>query len=169
MNQGPIRVFYDKDHKEDPSNCDPLILAHFDPISDSLSPRSQLMALKSPLVLHMLNRRFKGILPKIIHSIAMMAISAELPKGLSTHKFFGVAKDILKHEDAAAETGLKAFETQWIDSSGCPRFTVKWAFNKKRMEVDFEVEQENTNAKGKWVAKHVQVCRIVVVCSQSIM
>ncbi|KAJ3047353.1 hypothetical protein HK097_011598, partial [Rhizophlyctis rosea] len=150
VNQPPLRP---KD--PDPDTCDKLLLTHFDPLSDPLSPRSQLLALKSPLVLHMLNRRFK-ILSKIIHNVGMSAISGELTSGLSTHKFFNVANKILKSEESTSDTPLKAFEGQWVDGSGCPKFCVKWAFNKKRMEVDFEVEQENSNKGGKAVAKPVQ-------------
>ncbi|KNC99010.1 uncharacterized protein SPPG_05960 [Spizellomyces punctatus DAOM BR117] len=113
---------------------------HFHPDDDWASVRSEFLSLKSPIILYMLERRMgKGMLQKMVNKILLSAAAGELPNGLSTHHFLRVARKL------TGKLELKTFADQWIYGSGCPRFSFKYNFNRKKMMVEFKFRQENTN------------------------
>ncbi|KAJ3023761.1 hypothetical protein HKX48_001289 [Thoreauomyces humboldtii] len=125
---------------DQPTMIDPLILQHFHPDDDWASVRSEFISLKAPIVLYMLDRRMgKGMMRKLLSTLLQSAAAGELPNGLSTHHFLRVAKKI------TGKLELKLFADQWIYGSGCPRFSFKYNFNRKKMVVEFRFFQENSN------------------------
>ncbi|KAJ3042424.1 hypothetical protein HDV00_007380 [Rhizophlyctis rosea] len=145
VNQPPMCTL--PDSTTDLQTIDPLLLPFYDPSNDTLSPRSHLMSLKSPIILHMLDRRFKGLLPKLISTINMTAISGDLPQGLSTHYFLRQAGKVVERRD------VDIFADQWIHKSGVPRFRFGYTFNRKHNYVYFDVGQECSNLGGVGAAK----------------
>ncbi|TPX68903.1 hypothetical protein SpCBS45565_g02812 [Spizellomyces sp. 'palustris'] len=130
----------DPSSDEQPTMIDPLVLQHFHPDDDWASVRSEFLSLKSPIILYMLERRMgKGMLQKMVNKILLSAAAGELPNGLSTHHFLRVARKL------TGKLELKTFADQWIYGSGCPRFSFKYNFNRKKMMVEFKFRQENTN------------------------
>jgi aminopeptidase N len=118
---------------------DPLLWVHSHPCDAPEHVRSELVQLKSWIVIHMLERRLgKGNLQKVIHQLLVATCSMELPSGVSTHHFFKVCKKLTN------KTELKQFADQWIYRQGVPRFIFSWAFNRKKMVVEFRMRQENT-------------------------
>lgn len=100
--------------------------------------------LKAPLVIYMLDKRMcKGggtlglsrVLPKILVS----AMSGELAQNaISTHYFLRLCRKVSGFD-------TKVFAEQWIYKSGCPKFSFKFHFNRKKMVVEIHMSQENTN------------------------
>lgn len=101
--------------------------------------------LKAPLVIYMLDKRMcKGggtlglsrVLPKTLVS----AMSGELAQNaISTHYFLRLCRKVSGFD-------TKLFAEQWIYKSGCPKFSFKFHFNRKKMVVEIHMSQENTNA-----------------------
>ncbi|KAI9090462.1 hypothetical protein DFS34DRAFT_637443 [Phlyctochytrium arcticum] len=122
---------------------DPLLLHHFSPEDDWGHVRSEFINLKAPLVILMLRKRMgKGMLQKLLMKLLASAAAEELPNGLSTHHFLRLARKL------TGKLELKSFADQWIYGSGCPRFSFKYTFNRKKMMVEFKFHQENTNGKA---------------------
>ncbi|KAI9256062.1 hypothetical protein EDC94DRAFT_636102 [Helicostylum pulchrum] len=100
--------------------------------------------LKAPLVIYMLDKRMcKGggtlglsrVLPKVLVS----AMSGELAQNaISTHFFLRLCRKVSGFD-------TKVFAEQWIYKSGCPKFSFKFHFNRKKMVVEIHMSQENTN------------------------
>ncbi|KAI8818584.1 uncharacterized protein EV422DRAFT_498747 [Fimicolochytrium jonesii] len=110
------------------------------PLSPIPIPMDDTQSLKSYVVLHMLDRKLgKGVLRKVITTTLTAASNGELPNGLSTHNFFRLARKL------TGKGELKSFADQWVYGSGCPRFSFKYNFNRKKMAVEFRFHQENVN------------------------
>ncbi|KAI8088239.1 hypothetical protein BDF21DRAFT_378346 [Thamnidium elegans] len=100
--------------------------------------------LKAPIVIYMLDKRMcKGggtlglsrVLPKVLVS----AMSGELAQNaISTHFFLRLCRKVSGFD-------TKVFAEQWIYKSGCPKFSFKFHFNRKKMVVEIHMSQENTN------------------------
>lgn len=81
----------------------------------------------------------KGLIHKTLNKFMVSAMSEELPVGLSTPHFLRVARKI------CSKVEIKNFADQWIYGSGCPRFSLKFQFNIKKMLAEFKFIQECTN------------------------
>ena len=97
--------------------------------------------LKSPLVLHILDRRLgkSGTslgLSRVLPKIFLSAISGEMPQNcLSTHSFLRTCRKV-------SGVDLRSFIDQWIHGSGCPQFSFLATFNRKKMAVEIQMRQE---------------------------
>ncbi len=70
------------------------------------------------------------------------AMSEELARGMSTSQFLRTARKI------CAKVEIKSFAEIWIYGAGCPRFNIRFSFNKKKMVAEFKFIQESTNSKS---------------------
>ncbi|KAJ3115129.1 hypothetical protein HDU96_001141 [Phlyctochytrium bullatum] len=130
---------------EKPSDeeVDPLLFHKFPEDDSWLSLRTEFVSLKAPLVIYMLDRRMgKGYLHKAINKVMVSAISGELQAGLSTQYWLKLCRKLSEKSD------LRIFADQWIYGSGCPKFTIRYKFNRKKMMVEVNFKQENTNSTG---------------------
>ena len=99
--------------------------------------------LKAPLVLHIMDQRLLKTgtshgLSRVLPKVFLSAISGELrDAAISTAQFLRICKKV------SGATDLKAFADQWIYASGCPAFTVKATFNRKKMAVEMTISQES--------------------------
>ena len=124
-----------------PLDTKSLYLYEFHPETDSESPRYHLLSLKSPIVLYMMEKWLgKGLIQKTLNKFMVSALSEELPNGISTPHFLRVARKI------CAKVEMKTFADQWIYGAGCPRFVIKYVFNRKKMMAEFKFIQQCTNA-----------------------
>ncbi|KAJ3487118.1 hypothetical protein NLI96_g3752 [Meripilus lineatus] len=97
--------------------------------------------LKSPLVLHILDRRLgkSGTslgLSRVLPKLFLSAISGEMVgNALSTHSFLRTCRKV---------SGIdpRSFAEQWIYGSGCPTFGFSATFNRKKMAVEVSMRQE---------------------------
>ncbi|KAF9245714.1 hypothetical protein BU15DRAFT_85416 [Melanogaster broomeanus] len=118
-----------------PPICQP---QHFDPPDSATLP---FVNLKSPLVLHILDRRLgkSGTslgLSRVLPKIFLSAISGELQNNaLSTHSFLRTCRKV-------SGIDLRSFAEQWIYGSGCPAFGFSASFNRKKMAVEITMRQE---------------------------
>jgi transcription initiation factor TFIID subunit 2 len=101
----------------------------------------QFVNLKAPLVLHILDRRMHKTgtsqgLHRIIPKIILDALENENAAAISTHSFLRMCRK-------TAGLDFRPFAEQWIYGSGCPRFTVRSHFNRKKMAVEMHVKQES--------------------------
>jgi transcription initiation factor TFIID subunit 2 len=104
------------------------------------SQRHQLLHLKAPIVLYMFEKwLLKGLVQKTLNKFMVSAMSEELPNGISTAQFLKVARKV------CAKAEVKSFSDLWIYGAGCPRFNIKFFFNKKKMVAEFKFVQECTN------------------------
>ncbi|KAJ1337027.1 hypothetical protein BSLG_006787 [Batrachochytrium salamandrivorans] len=130
----------DEDGSPAAATISALISRSFSSNDDTLSARSELMLLKSPLVLSMLEKRMgKNLLQKIANKLMVSAMSGELPTGLSTTNFLKLVRKI------SGKLETKEFADQWIFRSGCPILTIRYHFNRKKMVIELKVKQECTN------------------------
>ncbi|KAI9297903.1 hypothetical protein K502DRAFT_346691 [Neoconidiobolus thromboides FSU 785] len=102
--------------------------------------------LKGTFVLYMLDKQMlKGAaaygLHRLIPKILMSAMVGELGPGnlVSTYWFLKTCRKV-------SGVTIRSFADQWIYSSGCPIFSFKYQFNRKKMVVEIEFEQTTTNA-----------------------
>jgi len=118
------------------SNPDFLPYLHYHPDDDCVAARSELISLKSSLVLHMLDRKMgKGHLQKVINKIMVSAISNDLTAGISTQFFLRLCRKV------SGKVELKSFSEQWIYGSGTPRFSFSYNFSRKKMMIEFKFQQ----------------------------
>lgn len=99
----------------------------------------QFVYLKAPLVLHILDRRMHKTgtsqgLHRIIPKLVLDALQNESAAALSTHAFLRMCRK-------TAGLDFRPFAEHWIFGSGCPRFSVKSQFNRKKMAVEVTVDQ----------------------------
>lgn len=103
--------------------------------------QTEFIALKSPVVLHMLDTRLTRAgsnlgLGRVIPKIFLQALSGELANGiLSTEKF-------LRQCEKVAHIKLEDFARQWIFGHGYPKFSVVQRFNKKKMQIEMGIRQQ---------------------------
>ena len=118
-----------------PPICQPQSLDPPDPFNISF------MNLKSPLVLHILDRRLgkSGTslgLSRVLPKLFLSAISGEMANNLiSTHSFLRMCRKV---------SGIdpRSFAEQWIYGSGCPTFGFSASFNRKKMAVEITMRQD---------------------------
>jgi len=97
--------------------------------------------LKSPLVLHILDRHLAKAgtslgLSRIIPRIFLSALSDELTGNtLSTQSFFRTCRKI-------SNMDLTSFQDQWVYGSGCPHIKIQTKFVRKKFMIEFAVEQQ---------------------------
>ena len=100
-----------------------------------------LIALKAPLVLFILDRRLTKVsgstgLSRIISKIFLSANVGELPNGaLST-------SHMIRTCERLAHAKLEGFFNQWVYGAGFPSFIVSQKFNKKKLLVEITISQE---------------------------
>ncbi|KAJ3208025.1 hypothetical protein HDU67_007077 [Dinochytrium kinnereticum] len=122
---------------------DPIWFQRFPQEDAWLSVRTDFVSIKAPLVIYMLDRRMgKGFLQKSITKIMVSTMSGELQSGLSTQNWLKVCRKV------SEKTELRQFADQWIYGSGCPKFSIKYKFNRKKMMVEVNFRQENSNLHG---------------------
>ena len=110
------------------------------PEEDPCSIRSELLRLKAPLVLNMLEKRMgKNLIQKIANKVMVNTMSGEFPTGLSTLGFLKIARKI------SGKIEIKEFADQWIFGSGCPIFTISYHFNRKKMVIELKIKQKSSN------------------------
>ncbi|KAJ2935753.1 hypothetical protein H1R20_g1340, partial [Candolleomyces eurysporus] len=118
-----------------PPICQPQIL---DPPDAATLP---FIHLKSPLVLHILDRKLgkSGTslgLSRVLPKVFLSAISGELQNNaLSTHTFLRTCRKV-------SGVDLRTFAEQWIYGSGCPSFGFSASFNRKKMAVEITMRQD---------------------------
>jgi transcription initiation factor TFIID subunit 2 len=107
----------------------------------SLDPSQlELIAIKAPLVLYILDRRLTKAsgsngLSRIISRLLLQAKTGEMmDAALSTIVF-------MKTCERFAHFKLDIFFNQWVFGAGCPRFNVTQRFNKKRLVVEMLIQQ----------------------------
>ncbi|KAG9053325.1 hypothetical protein FS842_008339 [Serendipita sp. 407] len=125
----------DLDVGEMPPICQPGLLEPTDPAY------RQFINLKAPLVLHILDRRMHKTgtsqgLHRIIPKIILDALENENAAAVSTHSFLRMCRK-------TAGLDFRPFAEQWVYGSGCPRFSVRSHFNRKKMAVEMHVKQES--------------------------
>lgn len=109
------------------------------PEQDPASIRTELIYLKAPLVLSMLEKRMgKGLLQKVSSKIIMSTMAGDLAS-LSTLQFLKYARKI------SGKIEIKAFADEWIFGSGCPIFTITYNFNRKKMVIELRIRQKSSN------------------------
>lgn len=123
----------DMDVGDMPPICQPGLLEPTD------SAHRQFANLKAPLVLHILDRRMHKTgtsqgLHRIIPKIILDALENESAAAISTHSFLRMCRK-------TAGLDFRPFAEQWIYGSGCPRFSVRSHFNRKKMAVEMHVTQ----------------------------
>lgn len=97
--------------------------------------------LKSPLVLHILDRRLgkSGTslgLSRVLPKLFLSAITGEMANNMiSTHAFLRMCRKV---------SGIdpRSFAEQWIYGSGCPTFGFSASFNRKKMAVEITMRQD---------------------------
>lgn len=106
------------------------------------------LALKSPLVLYILDRRLAkasgsaGML-RIINRLILNEKTGELENGEVSTDFFQKVCERLGH------VKLDAFFRQWVFGAGCPIFHVSQRFNKKKLVVEMMIQQRQMERKTK--------------------
>ncbi|KAI6251492.1 Transcription initiation factor TFIID subunit 2 [Erysiphe necator] len=99
------------------------------------------MALKSPLVLSILDRRIVKAsrsvgLAKVISKLIMTSnTGTPADSVISTESFRKVTEKITKYRQT------ESFWNQWILGAGCPSFSITQKFNKKRLCVEMTITQ----------------------------
>lgn len=98
------------------------------------------MELKSPMVLHILDRRMTKTersfgMSRVLPKIFLQAMSGDLPNNaLTSSHFQHVCEKVNKSK-------LESFFQQWVFGSGVPLFRVTQRYNKKRMVVEMGIRQ----------------------------
>ena len=107
------------------------------------------MELKAPLVLFILDRRLSKAggssgLSRIISRIFLNARIGDLPSGaLDSSTFIKVCEKL-------GHMKLDGFFAQWVEGAGCPRFRVAQRFNKKKLVVEMQITQfQSENPKNR--------------------
>ncbi|KAB8621888.1 hypothetical protein FH972_025999 [Carpinus fangiana] len=98
------------------------------------------MALKAGVVLFILDRRLakssgSSGMPRIINRMFQNAKSGEVEATMVSTTQFQRLCEKLGH------LKLEVFFNQWIHGAGCPKFTVRQSFNKKKLVVNLNIEQ----------------------------
>ncbi|ODQ51035.1 transcription initiation factor TFIID subunit 2 [Saitoella complicata NRRL Y-17804] len=103
------------------------------------------IALKAPVVLHILERRLTKSggslgLSRAIPKLFLQAMTGDLVNGcLSTAYFIRTCEKI-------SHTKLDVFTDQWIYGTGYPVFKITQRFNRKKMVIEMTIKQDQTTA-----------------------
>lgn len=106
------------------------------------------LALKSPLVLFIMDRRLAKAsgstgMSRIISRLLLNAKTGDLDNGEITTDFFQKLCEKLGHQK------FDAFFRQWVYGAGCPIFHVSQRFNKKKLVVEMIITQKQMERKTK--------------------
>ena len=120
--------------RERPSLYDLGALLHVDP------SELEIMALKAPLVLFILDRRIAKVvgiskMVAIITKILSRARRSELPDNALSTDIFQRTCERFYHAK------IDDFLNQWVRGAGCPRFHAVQRFNKKKLVVEMMIKQ----------------------------
>lgn len=104
----------------------------------------ELMELKAPLVLFILDRRLAKAggssgLTRIISRIFLSAKVGDLPDGALDAFYFTKICEKFGH------LKLDSFFAQWVEGAGCPTFSVTQRFNKKKLVVEMLIQQKQSD------------------------
>lgn len=119
---------------------------HTQPEADQM----QFIALKAPLVLHILDKHLKKSstslgLDKVLPKLFLDAITGDLGSpGSTLYNTLSTNPFIKTCRKACGVSGdaLKNFFDQWVYGSGCPTFVVTASFNRKKMAIELQILQE---------------------------
>jgi len=120
--------------RQRPSIWDMGALLHVDP------SEFEFLALKSPLVLYILDRR-------IAKTIGSPKISINIGKFMSKARNEDLKDNLLSTQDFCKMTekvlhaSIDDFINQWVKGAGCPRFTAEQRFNKKKLVIEMTIRQ----------------------------
>ncbi|KAI1932740.1 Transcription initiation factor TFIID subunit 2 [Ophidiomyces ophidiicola] len=100
----------------------------------------ELVSLKSPLVLYILERRLskasgKATVSRILSRIFLNGRMGDMPNNSLTTTYFQKLCERFGH------VKLDSFFQQWIYGAGCPRFIATQRFNKKKLVVEMMIRQ----------------------------
>lgn len=99
----------------------------------------ELLNLKAPLVLFILDQRLKKSgdksVARIITKIFFLNTVGEIPGAAISHSWF------VRQCEKITHTQLQSFFEQWTDGIGCPKFQVTQRFNKKKLVVEMSINQ----------------------------
>ena len=106
------------------------------------------LALKSPLVLFILDRRLAKAsgsagMSRIISRLILNEKTGDLENGEISTDWFQKLCEKLGHQK------LDAFFRQWVFGAGCPIFSVTQRFNKKKLVVEMLISQKQMDRKTK--------------------
>ncbi|MCJ1284983.1 hypothetical protein MMC26_004320 [Xylographa opegraphella] len=102
--------------------------------------QAEFLAMKSPLVLFILDRRLQKAsgssgFSRIISRVFLNAKVGDMVNGALNTANFQKTCERLGHAK------LDVFFTQWVYGAGCPKFRVSQRFNKKRLVVEMLIQQ----------------------------
>ena len=105
-----------------------------------------LINLKAPLVLHILDRKLvklgssKTSLARVVAELWISVVADRLPNNqLSTNVFFRTMRKMT----GASANDFRVFTEQWVFGSGCPRLRISSVFKPKRMVIEVTIAQES--------------------------
>ncbi|GAA5938378.1 transcription initiation factor TFIID subunit TAF2 [Sporobolomyces koalae] len=109
----------------------------------------QFIALKAPLVLHILDKHLRKSgtslgLDKVLPKIFLDAITSDMSASASSNANMLATTSFMRtcrKSCGGSSDALKTFFDQWVYGSGCPTFEVTANFNRKRMAVELNVTQ----------------------------
>lgn len=103
----------------------------------------EFMALKAPLIIFILDRRLlkSSNSSGVTRVISQRLRDAMQAPDLSAANFVVSSDQFRRQCEKKGRLRLEDFWDQWVLSSGCPRFHVTQRFNKKRLEVEVTVAQ----------------------------
>jgi len=100
---------------------------------------AKLLELKSPLIFYMLERLMnKGAMQKVINRLFVIAISDELPMGISTSNLLRIIKKVSSKE-------WRYFFVQWAHNPRIPKFSCQYSFNRKKNTINLNIRQEKSS------------------------
>ncbi|KAJ9651743.1 Transcription initiation factor TFIID subunit 2, partial [Neophaeococcomyces mojaviensis] len=104
----------------------------------------EFLALKSPIVLYILDRR-------IAKTIGSAKIGINIGKFMSKARNEDLKDNLLSTQDfcrmteKALHSNIDDFVNQWVKGAGCPRFVASQKFNKKKLVIEMTIRQVQAN------------------------
>ncbi len=104
----------------------------------------EFVAIKAPVVLFILDRRIAkshgtSKMPGILGKILTRARTGDLVNNSLSTDFFQRTTERISHEK------IDDFLAQWVKRAGCPRFSARQRFNKKKLVVEMTITQEQSD------------------------
>ena len=102
------------------------------------------LAIKAPVVLFILDRRIAkregtSKMPGILGKILTRARTGDLENNALSTEMFQRTTERMGHEK------IDDFLAQWVKGAGCPRFFARQRFNKKKLVVEMNIQQEQSD------------------------
>lgn len=125
------------DH-ERPSMYELGTILHVDPSA------YEFLTIKAPVVLFILDRRIAKTegtskMPGILAKILTRARTGDLENNALATELFQRTAERMGH------TKIDEFLSQWVKGAGCPRFFARQRFNKKKLVVEMNIQQEQND------------------------